>query len=162
MSAKDALKATIDMASMVTTTYLKDLSDDELMIRPNPRANHIAWQLGHLISSEHMMMSGVGAKMPALPDGFAESHSKEAATSNDAGKFCKKAEYLSLMSKMHEATKAAIDAASEADLSKPGPEAMRDYAPTVGAVYGLIGQHELMHVGQFAVIRRQLDKPVVI
>ena len=28
---------------------VSDLSDAELLVRPVPQANHIAWQLGHLI-----------------------------------------------------------------------------------------------------------------
>jgi hypothetical protein len=162
MTAKDTMKSTIDMAGYITTTYLNDLSDAELMTRPTSAANHIAWQLGHLIASAHRMMTGVGAEMPDLPDGFAESHSKEAATTDAPGKFCTKDEYLALMTESCEATKAAIDAAPDADLSKPAPESMRAYAATVGAVYNMIGVHILMHVGQFAVVRRQLGKPIVM
>ncbi len=55
-----------------------------------------------------------------------------------------------------------ISSISQDDLSLPGPEKMRAYAPTKGAVLLAIGTHELMHVGQWAVLRRMLGKPVVI
>ena len=38
-------------------------------------------------------------------------------------------------------------------------EAMRDYAPTVGAVLLLIGNHWMMHAGQFVPVRRKLGRP---
>ncbi|MCA9244977.1 MAG: DinB family protein, partial [Phycisphaerales bacterium] len=71
-------------------------------------------------------------------------------------------EYLKLMAKMHEATIAALDKTPDADLDKPGPEQMRQIAPTVGALFAMIGNHEMMHVGQFAASRRKLGKPVKI
>ena len=45
------------------------------------------------------------------------------------------------------------------DLDKPGPESMREYAPTVASVLMLLGSHWLMHAGQFVPIRRKLGKP---
>lgn len=162
MTTRDAIKGTIDMAHLVTRSYLADLSDAELLVRPAPGANHIAWQLGHLIVSEHDMVRGSGAAMPALPEGFAAAHSREACTSDDPNQFCTKAEYLALLERMHAATRAALDATPDARLDEPAPEAMRSYCPTIGALFNLVGQHELMHAGQFAVVRRKLGKPVTI
>lgn len=34
-------------------------------------------------------------------------------------------------------------------------------APTVGALFMLTANHELMHSGQFSVVRRKLGKPVL-
>jgi hypothetical protein len=162
MDAKAAIQGTINMAHFVTQQYLKDLSDADLFIRPAPGTNHIAWQLGHLIASERQMVTALGHSMPALPDGFAESYTKETSTSDDRAKFHTKAEYLSLLGRMHEGSIKALNAIPDSDLDKPGPEDMRAYAPTVGAVFNLVGQHELMHVGQFVPVRRKLGKPVVI
>lgn len=162
MTAKDVFAMTIDTAHWITTTYLEDLSDADLIGRPLPGMNPVAWQLGHLICSEQQMISALGHSMPALPAGFAEAHSKEAAAGNDTSKFARKSDYISLMKKMHESTKAAMQATADADLDKPGPEQMRSYAPTVGAVYNIIGTHEFMHHGQIVALRRKLGKPVVV
>ena len=59
-------------------------------------------------------------------------------------------------------TRDAEDAMPETDLDKPGSESMRAYAPTVGATFNMIGIHEGMHAAQFVVVRRKLDKPVLI
>ncbi len=162
MNAKDVVKQSIGMSQMVTQAYLDDLSDADLMVRPAPGANHIAWQLGHLISSEHDMMNSIGKSMPALPEGFVEKHCKESSTSDDATKFLKKSEYLALLKTMHEATLTALDATPESELDQPTPEKYRSFIPTVGAMFNMIGGHEMMHVGQFATVRRKLGKPVVI
>ena len=61
------------------------------MKRPHPDCNHTNWQLGHLIQSDHQMVSAVApGKMPPLPDGFAEMYAKETASSDDPSAFLKK------------------------------------------------------------------------
>ena len=83
---------------MIAKAYLEDLSDEELLLRPVEGANHIAWQLGHLISSEHNMVEMVcPGSMPPLPDGFADAYTKETAASDEGAAFLTKVEYLKLM-----------------------------------------------------------------
>ena len=162
MTAKDMIKTTIGMGHEILTTYLSDLSDEDLMVRAVPGVNHIAWQLGHLIASEHDMLSQVGFSMPDLPEGFAASYTKETATSDDVSKFHKKDAYLKWMEEQRAATLAALDAVPDADLDKPAPEPMREYAPTIGAMFNIVGVHEMMHAPQFIAVRRLAGKPVVI
>jgi hypothetical protein len=148
-----------EFADMVTRTYIDDLSDGDLMVRSVPKANHIAWQLGHQVVSTDHMLTGLGHRRPALPDGFAEAHNAEASACDDPARFCTKAQYLALMDEMKAAVMAAIDATPEGKLDDPGPERMREYAPTVGAVLLLMGNHWTMHAGQFVPIRRKLGRP---
>ncbi|MFM8221811.1 MAG: DinB family protein, partial [Planctomycetaceae bacterium] len=49
MNARDAIKLNLNMSDMIVRSYLSDLSDSDLLIRPVAGTNHIAWQLGHLI-----------------------------------------------------------------------------------------------------------------
>lgn len=159
MTAKDVFRTTIEMAHSMTEGYLADLADADLLIRPVPGMNHIAWQLGHLISSEHSMLTALGHPMPDLPAGFDAAHKKDTASSDDPRKFWKKDEYLSLMRRCHDGTLAAIKSTPDSELDKPGPENMRSYAATIGAVFNLIGAHEMMHSGQLVAVRRKLGKP---
>ncbi len=124
--------------------------------------NHAAWQLGHLISSEHFKVTTLGHEMPELPEGFAATHSRANAAGGDPRQFAAKAEYLSLMKRMHAGTIAAIRATPDEAFDKPAPEAQREYTATVGAVFNLIGTHEFMQHGQIVALRRKLGKPVVI
>ncbi|MFQ5591995.1 MAG: DinB family protein [Phycisphaerae bacterium] len=162
MTPKDVIKNTIAISHDILTTYLSDLSDADLMVRPVPAANHIAWQLGHLVLSEHQMVTDLGYTMPALPDGFAESYTKETSRSDDSAKFAGKDEYLTLVEQQRSATLSALDALPESDLDKPSPESMREFAPTMGAAFNIIGIHEAMHAAQFVPVRRKLGKPVLM
>ena len=161
MTPKDVVKNTINMGQEVLSAYLSDMSDEELMVRSVPEANHIAWQLGHLIASEHKMLADAGYTMPGLPDSFVESYTPETSKSDNRSTFLKKQDYLDLMAQQRTATLAALEAANEADLDKPAPESMREYAPTIGVVFNMIGVHLMMHAAQFVPVRRKLGKPVL-
>jgi hypothetical protein len=114
-----------------------------------------------MIGAVRGMIAALGRAAPALPEGFEAAYTRETAGLDDPAKFATKAEYLALMDQMKAASLAAVDATPEAELDNPGPESMREYAPTVGAVLMLLGAHWLMHAGQFVPIRRKLGKPVL-
>ncbi len=159
MNAAEAIRLAIDSGKMISMAYLGDLTDEELLHRPDPGCNHIAWQIGHLIASEHQMIEGVApGAMPELPEGFAEKYSKETASIDDASAFHSKQELLELFETIRSATLAALEKVSDEDLDKPSPESMQGYAPTVGAAFDFQGGHWLMHAGQWAVVRRQLGR----
>jgi hypothetical protein len=163
MNAKDVLKHAFGMGDYILNSYLGDLDDADLLLRPVEGQNHIAWQLGHLISSERRMMEGVKpGSSPALPPGFDEAHSKEASTSGETKGFLTKKEYLDLFKTQRAATLAVLDSLTDADLDRPGAESMRKICPTVGATFGLATEHVLMHAGQFVSVRKKLKKPVTI
>jgi DinB superfamily len=160
MNAKEILKLALTSTQEMVGWYLGDLSDADLLVRPVPGANTIAWQMGHLIESEADMISKVapGATFPRLPAGFAEQHNKEAAQSDSPRGFRSKQEYLDLFNQVRNATIAALDKVSEADFDK---KTGINYAPTVGAMFTLQPTHTMMHAGQFTVVRRKLGKPVI-
>lgn len=162
MNAKDAIRNTLDMSENIIQTYVGDLKDEDLCVRAVPGMNHIAWQLGHLISSERGMIEILRpGTCPPLPEGFDDAHGKEGAKSDECSRFLSKDAYLALWKAQREATKAAIDAVPEADLDK-ADEKLPPYAPTVGALLNMTGVHTLMHAGQFVAVRRALNKPVTI
>jgi hypothetical protein len=159
MNAKDVLRQNVEFGHMVTRSYVDDLTDAELLVRSVPGANHIAWQLGHIILGTQHMLGMLGHQASPLPEGFEAAHNAETSKSDDAAQFATKAEYVALLEQMKAATLAAIDATPESALDHPSPEAMREYAPTVAAALGVVGLHGLMHAGQFVPIRRKLGKP---
>jgi hypothetical protein len=162
MNAKEAIQTALKGTQQVLSWYVSDLSDADLLVRPAPNANHIAWQLGHLAVSETMLGKNIpGANYPELPAGFAEQHNKSTAPVEPPKGFRTKEEYLGLYNKLRNATLSNLGKLSEADLDKPTSGDIAKYAPTVGALILLISNHTLMHAGQFTVVRRKLGKPVL-
>lgn len=159
MSISEHIKDTLGLPTSVVQGYISDLTDDELMMRPHESANHIAWQLGHLITAEHNLNNMVApGSMPDLPAGFAEKHSKDKASSNNKDDFCSKDEYLDAMNVQRAGTLALLDRMSDEDLQQPGPEQARQLGATAGAVIAGQSAHWMMHAGQWVIVRRQLGK----
>jgi uncharacterized damage-inducible protein DinB len=163
MTAKDAIKHALTSTLKMLEWYLSDLSDADLLVRPVPKANHIAWQLGHLISAEHHLLVGQlpGVTYPELPAGFDQRYSKETAADDSPKNFATKAEYLSLLTNFRNATVAAVSKLSDADLDKPVTGNMAKHAPTLTELLLLTANHTTMHSGQFTVVRRKLGKPIL-
>jgi uncharacterized damage-inducible protein DinB len=163
MNAKDAIKTALTETTNLVSWYVSDLSDADLLVRPVPGANHIAWQLGHMIAADVQLIGGQipGASYPELPAGFVEQHSAKNAAAESTKGFRTKAEYLTLFTKVREATQAILARLPEADLDKPTSGPMAKFAPTLGALFLLCSNHTLMHAGQFTVVRRKLGKPVL-
>jgi len=163
MNAKDAIRSSANLSSMVLKTYISDLDDADLMRRPGEGCNHLAWQLGHLISSEIQLLEKVApGKGIELPDGFSDAHSKEQCTNDDRAGFHGKDAYVELFDKVRAASLDALDGYAESDLDNPAPEDFRSFCPTMGDMFTLIATHPMMHAGQFVVVRRQLGKPILM
>lgn len=167
MDAKDAIRSSANLSSMVLQSYISDLDDADLMRRPGKDCNHLAWQLGHLIASEVHLLASIVPDAAAgsgveLPDGFAAAHSKENHENDDPAAFQTKQQYEELWQRVRSATLKALENCSAADLDQPAPEHFRNFCPTVGDMFVLIATHPMMHAGQFVIVRRQLGKPILM
>jgi hypothetical protein len=164
MNAKEAIAAGLKRSQRFVTWFVEDLSDDDLLVRPAPGANPIAWQLGHLILTEQRMLGRLPegtVTIPPLPEGFAERHTKETAAAEPPAGFATKAEYVDLFNRTRQATLDALEKLSDADLDRPVEGPIARLASTVGSMLVLAGNHSTLHAGQFSVVRRKLGKPVL-
>ena len=159
MSLATHIKASLELPQLVVKSYLDDLTDQDLFLRPAEKANHIAWQLGHLISAEHSLIEAVcPGTMPALPEGFDEQYSKETSASDEPAQFHSKAEYIRLMEEQRAGTLAALESLSDEQLEQPAPEKLQIFGSTVGAIFAGQATHWMMHAGQWVIVRRQLGR----
>lgn len=163
MRGVDAIRTALQSTQHLVSWFVSDLSDADLLVRPVAGSNHIAWQLGHLIVSEVSLIRQQlpQAVYPELPAGFAEQHAKATQTLDPPTGFASKARYVELLNSVRQATLTALEALSDADLDRPTSGPMAPFAPTLGAIFLLVSNHSLMHAGQFSVVRRKLDKPVL-
>src|SRR3954452_12309785 len=101
MRGVDVIRTALQSTQQLLTWFLSDLDDADLLVRPVPGANHIAWQVGHLIQSEQGLVKGeiTKAKYPELPAGFAEHHAMERNKTDGPDGFATKAVYLDLFAK---------------------------------------------------------------
>jgi len=159
MDIKDAIRSSYSIADFMIESYLSDITPQELLMRPATDANHIAWQLGHLISAEWRLAEAAApGSMPPLPAGFAERHTKDTAASDKAADFLSKDEYLALAKTVRAGTLRALDQLSEADLDRPVSGRVPPFVKRAGDAFVTIGTHWIMHSGQWVVLRRKLGR----
>ncbi len=162
MNAKEAIRTSLQQSQNLVESVLADLSDADLLVRPVPGSNHIAWQMGHLITSEIGIGKNVpGAKYPELPAGWQEGYTRDTAAPEPPRGFATRAEYLAQFKKIRQATLDAAARLADTDLDKPVTGNIGRLAPTVGALLLFLSTHTMMHMGQFSVVRRKLSKPVL-
>ena len=162
MNAIEITASTLESTGQMLSMFLSDLSDADLLVCPVGGANHIAWQIGHLISSERMTVNNLpDVSYPILTPEFEATHSRDSTTKQSHAGFLTKAQYLMMMEESRLATLTALRKLKDADLDKPTVGRLAAKAPTLGKLLLLCSNHTLMHMGQFSVIRRKLGKPVL-
>jgi hypothetical protein len=161
MTAKDLILRGLEASREQLRMFLSDLSDADLLVRPVPGANHIAWQFGHVMCSELRLVRALSAGPgPVLPEGFEAAHAKDRTGADDG--FASKATYLTVLDTVRNATVAAVRAMPDADLDKPNPGPTAKRWPLVADLCLLVAAfHPTIHTGQFSVVRRKLGKPVL-
>lgn len=164
MGSKNLLQHALIQAHWVTEKLLEDMTEADLFARYAPQANHLAWQLGHLIQAECHYLGVLDSQLgtsfsTSLPEGFAQKHTNETAASNNPADFCDRETYLKLFNQQRQASLAALAAVSESDLEKPLDEPTILFS-NVEQVFYLIACHEVMHSGQITAVRRQVGRPV--
>ncbi len=163
MDTKQAIRSSLNISDFLVNRYLDDITPGEMLVRPVPGANHIAWQLGHLILAErHLVEAASPGSMPELPAGFAERYSPRGSVPSDnPDDYVSKAEYLRLAKEIRAATLRTLDKLSDADLDKPVTARVPPFVKTAGDCFVTIGQHWTTHAGQWVVVRRKLGRPVM-
>lgn len=171
MNGRSVIRTSLKTAHSLAMNLIENLSDTEMLHRPHPQCNHIKWQLGHLIlSNDQMVFDSLKSQKIATQfssidqrtDGFSKRYSRERANIDRAEDFDSKQILLNIFQTQHNQLLDTLNQLSNSDLDLPAVEAIRVYAPTIGAAYTLVGLHIMMHAGQWAVIRRQLGYPPLI
>lgn len=159
MNVVDCFKMHWSGSAWVAQTYLADLTDSELLVRAVPGSNHIAWQIGHCLLAEHGLMESLKpGSMPKLPEGFAERYTSSTAKLDSASAFHTKATYVELMESLRNAAIKVLEAFPVAELEDPSVPPWSGFLPTKAAMFRCVGEHWLMHTGQWALVRRKLGR----
>jgi len=159
MNFKDSIRSLLRISDFLSQGYLTDITPEEMLIRPVPDANHIAWQIGHLIASERNLVEAAApGSMPTLPEGFAERHRRDGTVTDNPADYLTKEAYIELAKQIRKATLEALDRFSDADFDKPVTARVPPFVKCAGDCFATIGPHWALHAGQWVVIRRKLGR----
>jgi hypothetical protein len=162
MDFKDAVRSSLAIADFLVNGYLADITAEELLDRPVPTANHIAWQLGHLIMAErHLVEVSVSGSMPELPAGWSDRYGRGQPVTDNPADYLSKGDYLQLAKDIRAATLKTLERLAPADFDKPISGSAPPWVKKAGDAFVTIGGHWILHAGQWVVLRRKLRREVM-
>ena len=160
-TAADAIAYALATTQKLLHRYTADLSPEDYLHRPAPKANCAAWLLGHLILSERRALAHLGVTdLPALPGGFEKRFGRD----ESAAQACEFGDVTTLRSLFDEHRRRMIDAvraASPEQLARPLEKPHPMFGTTAEMIH-FIAIHATMHAGQITIIRRSLGRPPLI
>jgi hypothetical protein len=160
MTANDAIAFALTTGQALLKRYVGDLTPQEYLHRPAPKANCVAWLIGHLTLSDRSLLKRLNAPLPELPEGFEHRFSRDEGCPQ-AGEFGDVSGLMPLFDEHRNRLVAAVKAAPPELLDKPLDKPHPLFS-TVGEVATFLALHGAMHAGQITIIRRSLGRPPLI
>jgi uncharacterized damage-inducible protein DinB len=157
----DFIKAGLEGSKNLTLGLLDDMKDSPLAQPTSKGGNHPLWILGHLAYAEANIVNHIilGNENPLI--GWKEMFGGGLEPVADAEKYLPWDEVRKKFDEVREQTLSVLSGLTEDDLDQPskncppGREAMMG---TVGACFGVLILHPVMHRGQIADARRMLGR----
>ncbi len=159
MSRLDTAVHGIRTARLYVKDLLSHIDPDDWFRLPEGGVTHVAWQVGHLAVAEYgLAMKRVRGELPSdeelIPAEFRRSFGKGSVPEPDPDKNPSIEELREVFERVHRATVEEAKQLTDAVLDEPtGPPEHRMFNTKLGALTWC-AQHEFIHAGQIALLRR--------
>lgn len=152
----------IESARSYTQGLVDGTDDADWFEQPFEGANHIAWQVGHIIVAQYgLTVEAVHGRQPedglAYPSEYRKLFGRSALPEGDAGKYPSPRELREQFHAAHQHVVGEVKKLDDRVLDEP-PEWSHPLCPTKRDALHFCGMHELVHAGQIGMLRRMLGK----
>ena len=153
----------IKFSRLYTKRFLEGLSDDEWFWCPSELTTHIGWQVGHLaVSQYNLCLRRVRGRTTAdeslvsdrFIDAFKLGSTPDPSPANNPGL----SEIRRVFDAVQQQAVTELATRSDAELEVPVEQPHPVFKTRLEAVE-YAPQHELVHAGQIALLRRMMGKP---
>ena len=166
MSSSSRLEMAIDRirdSRLFTEQFLKDLTDAEWYWSPPQFTTHVAWQVGHLAVSQYSLcLRRVRGRTTAdeslISDAYIDAFKLGSKPVSEPEKNLPLDEIRHVFEAVHKQSIHELGGRSDAELDEPLEQPHPRFKTKLGAVE-FCAQHELVHAGQIAMLRRLMGKP---
>ena len=159
-TGNDAIAYALMTSQALFKRFMEDMTPQDYLHRPTPKANCAAWIIGHLTLSERGVLKRLAAPLPELPEGFERRFSRDEGCPQ-ADEFGDVTKLMSLYDEHRNRLIAAVRSATPEQLDKPLDKPHPMFR-TVGEVVTFMALHGMMHAGQISTIRRTLGRPPIV
>ncbi len=162
-SMKDLLPGQLEMGGFLFDKFTSDLSDAEYFKRPAPNTNHVAWNVGHIATSEDSMVAAITGGAMKLSEDLHKLFGGSSECLDDSTKYPSRGELDEMYKNARAITIEQFNMFDEAKWSDPAPEGWpADMFPTLGSIWAILPTHQFWHIGQITVCRQTMGKARVL
>ena len=159
-TGNEAIAYALTTSHALFKRFMEDMTPQDYLHRPTPKANCAAWIVGHLTLSERSVLKRLGAPLPELPEGFERRFSREEGCPQ-AAEFGDVTQLMPLFDEHRRRLIEAVKSATPEQLDKP-MDRPHPMFKTMGEVVTFMALHGAMHSGQISTIRRTLGRPPIV
>ncbi len=135
---------------------IEGVSDEDSLVRPNERTNHIRFLLVHLIDARYYLAGLLGLDL-ANP----LEYLKDVTTIDEVPAFPEMDELKPMWIAQSKEIQAALERGGETLLLSASSARFPMTGNTLGDQLAFIIQHEMFHIGQMALVRKWLGYPAM-
>jgi hypothetical protein len=152
----------IRRARRFTQSFVEDLTPADWYWSPVQFTTHIAWQAGHLaVAQYNLCLRRVRGRTPGdellVADSFIEAFKMGSKPSADPAQGPPLSDIRRVFANVHEQSLAELAKRTVAELEAPVEQSHPAFKTKLDAVE-FCSQHELVHAGQIAMLRRLMGK----
>lgn len=163
ISVKEMLLAQLGTGEYLFDKFTSDLSDAEYFKVPAANTNHVAWNIGHIATSEDSMVAAVTGGSMKFSQDLHKMFGGSSECFEDAAKYPSRGEIDEMRQNARANAIEQIKMFDEAKWNDPAPQGWpTDLFPTLGSVWALLATHQFWHIGQITVCRQTLGKSRVL
>jgi hypothetical protein len=147
---------------MYTQQFLRDLSPDDWFWSPSEYTTHIAWQVAHIAASQYSLClrrvrGRTNEDESLISDQFIDAYKIGSTPLTGAANNLPLEEIQRVFDAVHEQALSELALFDIAELDSPVDQPHPVFKTKFGAV-DYSSQHELVHAGQIAMLRRMTNK----
>lgn len=146
-----------------TQPFLDDLTTAEWYWSPAQFTTHVAWQIGHLAVAQYNLClrrirGRTSADQTLMPEAFIDAFKLGSKPAADPAQSPPLDEIKRVFAAVHQQALDELCKYSDAELDLPVEQPHPVFKTKLGAIEWC-PQHELVHAGQIAMLRRLMGKP---
>ena len=158
MSRLELLLRHICTARSYTEDLLEHIQADDWFCQPSQGLNHVAWLVGHLAVAEfrltmYRIRGNRADDGQLLPASFSSLFGKGSAPEPEPSKNPSPTEIREVFDRVHQQALRELGNVTDEVLDQPVDEPHRMFKTKLEALL-FCGQHEMLHAGQIALLRR--------
>jgi len=153
MYSKDVLASNFKRNHSVINEFLKDITEEESRIDPQPNGNNINWVLGHIVAYRSLTLETLGKEAIMSENDAKPYNYGSAKLPQDQGLSLKK--LVSLFDSSQEKISEAFETLNNETLNQQPEEENKG---SLGAVLDFRAFHEAYHMGQLTLLRSIIGK----